>query len=79
MVTIRLARRGANKRPFYAIVVADSRRAVGGAFIERVGFFNPIANGGEERLRVDRERVAYWLGQGAQASDRVTGLLKAAS
>jgi len=79
MVTIRLARRGSNKRPFYSIVVADRRRAVGGAFIEKVGFFNPIASGGEERLRVDRERVQYWLGQGAQASERVTGLLKVAS
>ncbi|MHB8253987.1 MAG: 30S ribosomal protein S16 [Acidiferrobacter sp.] len=79
MVTIRLARRGANKRPFYAIVVADKRRAVGGAFIERLGFFNPIASGGEERLRIDRERVKYWLGQGAQASERVAGLLKVAS
>ena len=79
MVTIRLARRGANKRPFYSIVVADRRRAVGGAFIERVGFFNPIASGGEERLRVDRERVQYWLDKGAQASERVAGLLKAAS
>ncbi|HUW98855.1 MAG TPA: 30S ribosomal protein S16 [Acidiferrobacter sp.] len=79
MVTIRLARRGANKRPFYSIVVADKRRAVGGAFIERIGFFNPIASGGEERLRVNRERVEYWLGQGAQPSERVAGLLKAAS
>ncbi|MDA8361381.1 MAG: 30S ribosomal protein S16 [Gammaproteobacteria bacterium] len=79
MVTIRLARRGANKRPFYTIVVADKRRAVSGAFIEKVGFFNPIASGAEERLRVDRERVQYWLDRGAQASDRVTGLLKSAS
>ncbi len=76
MVTIRLTRRGANKRPFYTIVVADKRRAAGGAFIERVGFFNPIASGSEERLRVDRERVQYWLDRGAQASERVAGLLK---
>ena len=76
MVTIRLARTGAKKRPFYHIVVADSRRARGGRYIERVGFFNPIATGGEERLRVDRARVDHWLGQGAQASERVTALLK---
>ncbi|AWP23288.1 30S ribosomal protein S16 [Acidiferrobacter sp. SPIII_3] len=79
MVTIRLARRGANKRPFYSIVVADKRRAASGAFIERVGFFNPIASGAEERLRVDHERVQYWLERGAQASERVAGLLKNAS
>ncbi|MDA8389635.1 MAG: 30S ribosomal protein S16 [Gammaproteobacteria bacterium] len=79
MVTIRLARRGANKRPFYTIVVADKRRAAGGAFIERVGFFNPIAAGAEERLRVDRDRVQYWLDRGAQASERVADLLKSAS
>lgn len=79
MVTIRLSRRGANKRPFYSIVVADQRRAVDGAFIERIGFFNPIASGGEERLRVDVERAKYWLDRGAQASERVAGLLKAAS
>ncbi len=76
MVTIRLARAGAKKRPFYHIVVADSRRARDGRYIERVGFFNPIATGGEERLRVDRTRVDHWVSQGAQASDRVSKLLK---
>ena len=76
MVTIRLARTGAKKRPFYHIVVADSRRARDGRYIERVGFFNPIATGGEERLRVDRERVDHWVSQGAQASERVVKLLK---
>ncbi len=76
MVTIRLARTGAKKRPFYHIVVADSRRARDGRYIERVGFFNPIATGGEERLRVDRERVGHWVSQGAQASERVAKLLK---
>jgi small subunit ribosomal protein S16 len=76
MVTIRLARTGAKKRPFYHIVVADSRRPRDGRYIERVGFFNPVATGGEERLRIDRARVDHWLGQGAQASDRVTTLLK---
>jgi small subunit ribosomal protein S16 len=76
MVTIRLARTGAKKRPFYHIVVADSRRARDGRYIERIGFFNPIATGGEERLRIDRERVDHWVSQGAQASDRVSQLLK---
>jgi small subunit ribosomal protein S16 len=76
MVTIRLARTGAKKRPFYHIVVADSRRARDGRYIERVGFFNPIATGGEERLRVERERVDYWVSKGAQASERVAKLLK---
>ena len=76
MVTIRLARHGAKKRPFYAIVVADRRRATTSRFIERVGFFNPRATGGEERLRLDQDRVDHWLGQGAQASDRVKKLIK---
>lgn len=76
MVTIRLARTGAKKRPFYHIVVADSRKPRGGRYIERVGFFNPIATGGEERLRLDRARVDHWVGQGAQASERVAALLK---
>jgi small subunit ribosomal protein S16 len=79
MVTIRMARGGAKKRPFYQIVVTDSRNRRDGRFIERVGFFNPVARGNEERLRIDRERVDYWLSQGAQASDRVASLLKAAS
>lgn len=76
MVTIRLARTGAKKRPFYHIVVTDSRSSRGGRFIERVGYFNPVATGGEIRLQVDSERVTYWLGQGAQASDRVGQLIK---
>jgi len=77
MVTIRMARGGAKKRPFYQIVVTDSRNRRDGRFIERVGFFNPVARGNEERLRVDRERVEYWLSQGAQTSERVASLLKA--
>ncbi|MFO7592736.1 MAG: 30S ribosomal protein S16 [Pseudomonadota bacterium] len=77
MVTIRMARGGAKKRPFYQIVVTDSRNRRDGRFIERLGFFNPVARGNEERLRIDRERVDYWLSQGAQASERVAGLLKA--
>lgn len=76
MVTIRLARGGAKKRPFYGIMVADSRRSPRGRFIERVGFFNPRAVGGEERLRIDTERVEYWISKGAQPSDRVASLIK---
>ncbi|MFG1498091.1 30S ribosomal protein S16 [Saccharospirillum sp. HFRX-1] len=76
MVVIRLSRGGSKKRPFYHITVADSRNARDGRFIERVGFFNPIARGQEERLRVTLERVEYWQGKGAQTSDRVAQLLK---
>jgi small subunit ribosomal protein S16 len=76
MVTIRLARGGSKKRPFYHLTVTDSRKSRDGRFIERVGFFNPVARGQEERLRIDRDRVDYWLGQGAQASERVAQLLK---
>ncbi|MEM0955263.1 MAG: 30S ribosomal protein S16 [Pseudomonadota bacterium] len=79
MVVIRLARGGSKKRPFYHLTVSDSRNARNGRFIERVGFFNPVARGQEERLRVDNERVAYWLGQGAQLSERVASLVKQAS
>ncbi|MCW7553370.1 MULTISPECIES: 30S ribosomal protein S16 [Endozoicomonas] len=78
MVTIRLARGGSKKRPFYHLTVADSRKANSGRFIERVGFFNPTARGQEERLRVDNERVEFWLGQGAGMSDRVAQLVKEA-
>ncbi|MGK2927158.1 MAG: 30S ribosomal protein S16 [Lysobacterales bacterium] len=75
MVTIRLSRGGAKKQPFYHIVVADSRKARDGRSIERVGFFNPVARGQDERLRVDLERVDYWTGVGAQVSDRVKSLV----
>ncbi len=78
MVTIRLARGGANKRPFYSIVVADRRRAPNGDSIERIGFYNPKATEKEEKLRVDAERVKYWLSKGAKPSDRVAALLKQA-
>jgi small subunit ribosomal protein S16 len=78
MVTIRLARGGAKKRPFYQVVVTDSRSARDGRFIERVGFFNPIATGKEERLRVNAERYQYWVAQGAQPSERVAALVKEA-
>ena len=79
MVTIRLARGGSKKRPFYHLTVSDSRNARDARYIERIGFFNPIARGGEERLRVDLERVAYWQGQGAQISERVSALVKEAA
>ena len=79
MVTIRLSRGGAKKRPFYHITVADSRRARDGRFIERIGFFNPLAKGQEERLRLDLERLAFWQSQGAQVSPRVSSLAKDAS
>lgn len=78
MVTIRLSRGGAKKRPFYQIVVADSRSPRDGRFIERVGFFNPLAAGQAERLRVNLDRVDYWLGEGANLSDRVSALVKEA-
>lgn len=76
MVSIRLARGGSKKRPFYHVTVTDSRNTRDGRFIERLGFFNPVARGQEVRLRIDNERVEYWLGQGAQMSDRVSQLVK---
>ena len=76
MVSIRLARGGAKKRPFYSIVVADSRRSRDGRFIEKVGFFNPIATGQEETVRIDLDRIEYWVGVGAQVSDRVAKIVK---
>lgn len=76
MVTIRLSRGGAKKRPFYQVVVADSRCPRDGRFIERVGFFNPIATGKAERVRIDLDRVNHWIGQGASLSDRVASLVK---
>ena len=79
MVTIRLARGGSKKRPFYHLTVTDSRNARNGRFIERVGFFNPVARGQEERLRVDADRIEYWQGQGAQLSERVAKLVKEAA
>jgi small subunit ribosomal protein S16 len=79
MVKIRLSRGGAKKRPFYQIVVADIRKTRDGRSIERIGFFNPGASGGEVRLRVDRDRAEHWLSQGAQPSERVAKLLKEAA
>lgn len=76
MVNIRLARGGAKKRPFYQIVVTDRRKARDSGYIERVGYFNPIAKGQEVRLHIEHDRVQYWLGCGAQPSERVAKLLK---
>jgi small subunit ribosomal protein S16 len=75
MVKIRLSRGGAKKKPFYHIVVADSRNKRDGRRIERIGFFNPMAKGQEERLRLNLERVDYWTGVGAQLSERVQNLV----
>ena len=75
MVKIRLARAGAKKRPFYHLVAADSRSPRDGRFIERLGFFNPIAVGGEVRLRVNTERVDHWVARGAQLSGRAAKLV----
>ena len=74
-----MARAGAKKRPFYHIVVTDSRNKRDGRYIERLGFFNPIASGKEVELKLDHERVSYWLSQGAKASDRVSKLIKESS
>ena len=79
MVVIRLARGGAKKRPFFNIVVADSRNRRDGRFIERVGFYNPIAGEGEEALRVALDRVEHWAQRGAKLSDTVAGLVKRAA
>ena len=76
MVTIRLQRGGAKKAPFYQVVVTDSRSARDKRFIENIGFFNPIARGQEERLRLDLDRVDHWVGQGATLSGRVASLVK---
>ena len=76
MLTIRLARSGAKKRPFFHVSVADSRMPRDGRFVERVGYYNPIASGQEVRLELDVERIDYWIGKGAQPSDRVLNLLK---
>ena len=79
MVTIRLTRGGAKNRPFYHVVVTDSWSGRDGRYIERIGFFNPLARGNEERLRLDSERVEYWKSNGAQPSDRVAKLIKDAA
>lgn len=78
MVKIRLSRGGAKKQPYYHIVVTDSRSSRDGRNIERLGFFNPVARGQNERLRLDTERVDHWISQGAQVSERVDKLVKEA-
>ena len=78
MVIIRLARSGAKKNPYYFITVADERRPRDGAFIERLGFFNPTAKGQEERLRIDIDKINEWVSKGAQLSERVSALIKEA-
>ncbi|MEM7207385.1 MAG: 30S ribosomal protein S16 [Pseudomonadota bacterium] len=78
MVTVRLSRGGAKKKPFYHVVVTDSRNRRDGRYIERIGFFNPMARGQEERLRIDADRVEHWVGQGAKLSERVASLVKEA-
>lgn len=76
MVKIRLTRGGAKKRPFYHIIVTDSRSARDGRNIERVGFYNPVASGQEKRIELNLERIQHWIGHGAQMSDKVADLVK---
>lgn len=76
MVVIRLSRAGAKKRPFYHMVVTDSRKRRDGSYIERIGYFNPVACGQEVRLHVELEKLSHWQGVGAQLSDRVSDLIK---
>src|SRR3989338_7723294 len=79
MVVIRLARAGATKSPFYHVVAADSRKARGGRFIERLGFYNPMARGPETTLQLNQERIAHWVRCGAQLSARVSHILACGS
>lgn len=79
MVTIRLSRGGSKKSPFYQVVVADIRAKRDGRYIERLGFYNPLAKGGEVELRIDRARADYWIARGAQPTDRARQLLKQAA
>lgn len=76
MVTIRLSRGGAKKRPYYHVTVADSRNPRDGRFIERIGFFNPLASEAEQKLSIDLERLQHWVSNGAQLSQRVLNLTK---
>lgn len=76
MVVIRLSRGGTNKRPFYHVVAADHRRSRDGRYLERLGFYNPMASGPDAYLRLNQERINYWISKGAQATDRVTALMK---
>ena len=76
MVSIRLARGGSKKRPFYHVVVTDSRNPRDGRYIERVGYFNPGAAGSEEQLNLNNDRIQHWISKGAKPSDRVNNLIK---
>jgi len=76
MVKIRLARGGAKKKPFYSIVATDSRKRRDSGYIERIGYFNPVARGQEVRLTIEEDRLDYWTSKGAQISDRVQQLVK---
>ena len=78
MVKIRLTRGGAKKRPFYHVIVTDSRSARDGRNIERVGFYNPVAAGAEKRVELNAERIQHWIGQGAQMTEKVADLYKQA-
>ena len=78
MVIIRMSRGGSKNRPFFNVVVADSRNRRDGRFIERVGFYNPLASEGQEGLRLDLGRVSHWQEKGAQLSDAVAKLVKRA-
>lgn len=78
MVVIRLSRGGSKKRPFFSIVAADSRNRRDGRFIERIGFYNPVASGAEESVRIAQDRLTYWQGTGAQLSPTVARLVSAA-
>ncbi len=77
MVTIRLSRGGAKKQPFYHIVATDSRAKRDGRYIERIGYYNPVARGDAEGVRIDLDRIDHWVGHGAQMSDRVSAIVKA--
>lgn len=76
MVVIRLSRGGSKKRPFYRVVAADQRFSRDGRYLEKLGYFNPIATGAQKRIELDSARVDYWVAEGAQMSDRVAGLVK---
>ncbi len=79
MVVIRLTRGGSKKRPFYHVVVTDSRNRRDGRYIERLGFFNPVAKENEEGLRLDTDRIEHWVSKGAKPSERVAALIKQAA
>lgn len=79
MVVIRLARGGAKKNPYYRVMVADQRKSTTGRFIEQVGFYNPVARGNEDKVRLDTARIEHWVALGAQISPRVKAVIKQAA